>query len=78
MSLRKVLGLAMVLAGLSTNPAYAIIDFIFHDPRPGCRQLIRMTHPDLKGPEFREEMRKCIADPQGYNDASGLSPPQVH
>ena len=78
MSLKAVMALAIFVAGLSTQSAQAIVSFIFHDPVKGCRKLIHQIHPDFEGAPFDAEMHKCVRDPQGYIDASGLSPPVVH
>jgi hypothetical protein len=62
-----VLGMAFyALAGLLAAEALACIRCGAANPGKGCRQLVTVKHPDLKGPARKKEWSKCMADPDKY------------
>jgi len=43
----------------------------------GCREVVTVKHPDLKGPSRKAEWDKCMADADAYNNAFATSLPSA-
>jgi hypothetical protein len=74
MSRSKTIALALGAAttiAVAAGPAWAKRMDIYNS-KHGCEQLVTATHPDLKGHDRGAEIKKCKADPDGYNKATGI------
>jgi hypothetical protein len=64
-AITAVVTVATWTAVLTTPAAATRMDK--HNAGHGCEQLVTVNHPDLKGKERGAEIKKCKADPDGYN-----------
>ena len=47
--------------------AHAALHALHHMWNHACRELVTVKHSDLKGKAFKDEVKKCKADPEAYN-----------
>jgi len=61
-SVGAILSLCLLPVG-----AHAALHDLHHLWKHACRDLVTVKHSDLKGKAFKEEVKKCNADPEAYN-----------
>ena len=66
---RKPIAFSVVFAAtisLLASEAYSCIRCGAPNPGKGCRQLVTVKHPDLKGADRKKEWDKCMSNPDSY------------